>query len=156
VRQPNSLVQVTHGCISFSASQRSNAPACATRREMMIITIFQKLRLTLAREVVRTLRAALPPTCNLLQTAPHLSLATAVIAATGLEAALRTGLSGAAAIAWAQQGPFPHPLNFFGPVIAIVVTLDTAGGTMEAHLGCLHGALSGALAALFVKVGMML
>jgi hypothetical protein len=29
-----------------------------------------------------------------------------------------------------EWGPFPHPLNFFSSVVAIVVTLETAGTTL--------------------------
>ncbi|KAG5191471.1 hypothetical protein JKP88DRAFT_285137 [Tribonema minus] len=69
-----------------------------------------------------------------------------------LEAALRTGLAAAASIAWAEVGPIRNPLNFFSPVVAIVVTLDTAGGTIAASLGCLHGALSGAFFAFLIRL----
>jgi uncharacterized membrane protein YgaE (UPF0421/DUF939 family) len=72
--------------------------------------------------------------------------------ATGLEAGLRTGLAAAASIFWGEYGPFPNKLNFFAPVIAIVCTLETAGQSLEAQFGVMHGAAMGAVLAFLTEV----
>lgn len=69
-----------------------------------------------------------------------------------LEAGLRTGLSATATILWAEFGPFQHPLNFFASIITVIVTLDSAGSTIQAQQGCLLGTFVGALIAFITEV----